>query len=87
MTTHVCKLIALCTANAYSAEHEMSASTCTRSNSLYGWFKFVDVCVSIYLLWRPGVAVQKQLNWSRCRLELGAHSCESSDPCIRWGCT
>jgi len=28
--THVCKLIALCTANAYSSEREMSASACTR---------------------------------------------------------
>jgi len=28
--THICKLIALYTANAYSAEHEMSASVCTR---------------------------------------------------------
>jgi len=28
---HVCKLIALYTANAYSAEREMSASDCTRS--------------------------------------------------------
>ena len=27
---HVCKLIALYTANAYSAEREMSASTCAR---------------------------------------------------------
>ena len=30
MTTHVCKLIALYTADAYSAEREMSASACTR---------------------------------------------------------
>ena len=29
--THVCKLIASYTANAYSAEREMSASACTRS--------------------------------------------------------
>jgi len=29
--THVCKLIALYTANAYSAEREMSANACTRS--------------------------------------------------------
>jgi len=29
--THVCKLIAVYTANAYSAEREMSASVCTRS--------------------------------------------------------
>jgi len=29
--TRVCKLIALCTANAYSAEREMSASACTCS--------------------------------------------------------
>ena len=28
---HVCKLIALYTANAYSAEREMSASACTHS--------------------------------------------------------
>jgi len=28
---HVCKLIALCTANAYSTEREVSASACTRS--------------------------------------------------------
>jgi len=28
---HVCKLIALYTANAYSAKREMSASACTRS--------------------------------------------------------
>ena len=28
---HVCKRIALCTANAYSAEREMSASACTDS--------------------------------------------------------
>ena len=28
---HVCKLIALHTANAYSVEREMSASACTRS--------------------------------------------------------
>ena len=28
---HVCKLIALYTANAHSDEREMSASTCTRS--------------------------------------------------------
>ena len=28
---HVCKLIASSTANAYSAEREMSASACTRS--------------------------------------------------------
>jgi len=29
--THVCKLIALYTANAYSAKCEMSVSACTRS--------------------------------------------------------
>jgi len=29
--THVCKLIALYAANAYSAKREMSASACTRS--------------------------------------------------------
>ena len=29
--THVCKLIALYIANAYTAEREMSASACTRS--------------------------------------------------------
>ena len=29
--THTCKLIALYTASAYSAEREMSASACTRS--------------------------------------------------------
>ena len=29
--THVCNLIALYTANVYSAEREMSASSCTRS--------------------------------------------------------
>ena len=28
---HVCKFIALYTANAYSAEHEMSENVCTRS--------------------------------------------------------
>ena len=32
---HVCKLIALYTANAYSAEREMSASACTRSMAGY----------------------------------------------------
>ena len=34
---HVCKLISLHTANAYSAEREMSASACTRcmTGSLY----------------------------------------------------
>jgi len=31
--THVCKLIVLYAANAYSAEHEISASTCTRSTA------------------------------------------------------
>jgi len=31
MTTHTCKLIALYTPNAYSAEREMSVSACTRS--------------------------------------------------------
>ena len=30
-STHVCKLIALYSANAYSAEHEMSTSACTCS--------------------------------------------------------
>jgi len=29
--THICKFIALYTANAYSAEREMSARVCTRS--------------------------------------------------------
>ena len=29
--THVCKLIASCTASTYSAEREMSACACTRS--------------------------------------------------------
>jgi len=33
---HVCKLIALYTANEYSAEREMSASACTRSMASYG---------------------------------------------------
>ena len=28
---HVCKLVALCTANAYSAERKILASACTRS--------------------------------------------------------
>ena len=28
---HVCMLMVLCTANTYSAKHEMSASACTRS--------------------------------------------------------
>ena len=32
---HVCKLVALYTANAYSAELEMSASACTRSMAGY----------------------------------------------------
>ena len=32
---HVCKFIALYTANAYSAESEMSASACTRSMAGY----------------------------------------------------
>jgi len=32
---HVCKLIASYTANAYSAEREMSASACTRSGTGY----------------------------------------------------
>ena len=38
------------------------------------WF----VCLSVYLsvFWSHGSAVQKQLNWSRCRL---------GTPCIRWG--
>jgi len=35
----VCKLIALYTANVYSAEVEMSASTCLYS--LYAWFHLV----------------------------------------------
>ena len=33
---HVCKLIALCAANAYSAEREMSTSACTRC--MARWF-------------------------------------------------
>jgi len=32
----LCKLIALYTANAYSAEREMSASACTRSMASFG---------------------------------------------------
>jgi len=32
---HVCKLIALYTANAYSAKREMSATACTRSMAGY----------------------------------------------------
>jgi len=35
---HICKLIALYTANAYSTEHEMSASACTRSMAGYSSF-------------------------------------------------
>jgi len=35
-STHVCKLIALYTANVYSAEREMSASACARSVAGYG---------------------------------------------------
>ena len=39
---HICKLIALYTANAYSAECEMSASACTRSmaGSVYYFVSF-----------------------------------------------
>ena len=36
--THLCKLIALYTANAYSAECEMSASACTRSMAGYIYY-------------------------------------------------
>ena len=32
---HVCKLIALYTANAYSTERKMSASACTRSMAYF----------------------------------------------------
>jgi len=32
---HVCKLIALYTTNAYSAERKMSASACTRSTARF----------------------------------------------------
>jgi len=31
-----------------------------------------------------GWAVQKQLNWSRCRLQ--AQSCGPNKPCVRWRC-
>jgi len=39
----VCKLIALCTANAYSAKCEMSASTCTMPGA-----RFTDIILRIY---------------------------------------
>ena len=41
---HVCKLIALYTANANTAEHKMSASACTRSVA-----GFLCVCVCLYV--------------------------------------
>jgi len=34
---HVCKLIALCTANAYTAEREMLACACTSSMAGCAW--------------------------------------------------
>jgi len=37
--THICKLIALYTANAYSTKHEMSASACTHSMAGFPWYK------------------------------------------------
>ena len=39
---HVCKLIALYTANAYSVEREVSASACTRSMA---GFSSVEFCL------------------------------------------
>ena len=45
--THVCKLIALYAANAYSAECEMSASACTRSMA------GVESCLHLVLVIKP----------------------------------
>jgi len=42
--THVCKLTALCTANLYSAEREMSASACTRSMAGWSYCKHSNHC-------------------------------------------
>ena len=39
---HVCKLIALYTANAYGAEREMSACACTRSMPSFVMFNRFD---------------------------------------------
>ena len=69
---HICKLIALYTANAYSAECELSASTCTRSmaGSMYYFVSFsarqnnfhvVFCCPSHRILATP-LAVE---DWSR----------------------
>jgi len=42
---HICKLIALYTANAYSAEREMSASACTRSMTGFSMFGSSFCCL------------------------------------------
>jgi len=46
MTTYVCKLIALYTANMYIAERKMSASACTRS--MPGFNSLISVLRSLF---------------------------------------
>ena len=53
--THVCKLIALYTASAYSAEHELSASACIRSMA-----GFVIVVIFVFISRVPCTKVLSQ---------------------------
>jgi len=56
--THVCKIIALYTANAYSAECEMSASACT--HSMAG----VKSCLHLVLVIKPVIFLLISLSYA-----------------------
>jgi len=57
--------------------------------SRVAWSVCLSVCLSVChmvclsVCWSHRCAVQKQVNQLRCHLE--ADSCESKEPCIRWG--
>ena len=73
--THLCKLIALYTANAYSAECKMSASACTHSIAGYIY----------YIL--PESQTTRNVLWSRASVCLSAAACVNycTDPDVTWG--
>ena len=70
--THVCKLIALYTANAYFAEREISASACTRSMAGCSYCKHSKHCEMVVVN-RPIVSCRADASIS-ANIESALHS-------------
>jgi len=65
--THVCKLIALYTANACSAERELSASACTRSvPGLCSWKASLKYVLMMRVKYGGNITEKPNCCWSWC---------------------